>query len=271
MEVKSIIEAYEMKAMGGLVAAWELWERALLPSLLSGAGTWLGRIEETVKLCNSIQYFYWRLVLNVPESCPKLALLCESNSIDMKFHIWNAKCQLLVRIKRLEEEALAKQVYKQAEDSGWPGLGEEVRSICEQIQIPDINKYEVQKQEIHDAIFEAHYSSMISQFSTSKKLQDIKDDNFRQMQEYFKDKNLSNARLKFKIRSKMVDRIPGNFKNRYKYSEEGLNCTDCMVELTQDHCVICPSRASLREDLDMSRLDDTVIYFKRYLAFEKTK
>ena len=112
---------------------------------------------------------------------------------------------------------------------------------------------------------------MISQFSTSKKLQDIKDDNFRQMQEYFKDKNLSNARLKFKIRSKMVDRIPGNFKNRYKYSEEGLNCTDCMVELTQDHCIICPSRAILREDLDMSRLDDTVIYFKRYLAFEKTK
>ena len=55
MEVKCIVESHEMKAMGGLVAAWELWERALLPSLLSGAGTWLGRIEETVKLCNRIQ------------------------------------------------------------------------------------------------------------------------------------------------------------------------------------------------------------------------
>ena len=45
MEVKSMIEDYDMKAMGGLVAAWELWERALLPSILAGAGTWLGKID----------------------------------------------------------------------------------------------------------------------------------------------------------------------------------------------------------------------------------
>ena len=63
-----------MQAMGGLVAAWELWERALIPSLLAGAGTWLGDISETVKLCNSIQNYYWRAVLKIPESCPKLAL-----------------------------------------------------------------------------------------------------------------------------------------------------------------------------------------------------
>ena len=69
----------------------------------------------------------------------------------------------------------------------------------------------------------------------------------------------------------MVDQIPGNFKNRYKYSEEGLNCTDCKVEMTQYHCTIYPSRANLREDLDMSKLDDAVIYFRRYLAVEKTK
>ena len=97
-----------------------------------------------MKLCNSIQYFYWRLVLNVPDYCPKLALLCESKSIDMKFLIWNEKCQLMVRIKRLEEDGFAKQVYKQAEENGWPGLGKEVKHICEQIQIPDINKYNVQ-------------------------------------------------------------------------------------------------------------------------------
>ena len=37
-----------------LVAAWELWERALLPSLLSWAGTWLDKIDKTVKRCNQI-------------------------------------------------------------------------------------------------------------------------------------------------------------------------------------------------------------------------
>ena len=222
-------------------------------------------------MCNKIQYFYWRLIPNVPESCPRLAILCESNAVDMKYRIWNEKCQLLARIKCLEEGALAKQIYKQAEENNWPGLGMEVKYICEQIQIEDINKYKVPKKEIQSAIFEAHYKSMLSQFETSKKLEDIKNDNFRQMQEYYKDKNLANARMKFKIRSKMVDKIPGNFKNRYKYNEEGLNCTECLTEMTQFHCTICPAREALREGLDMSSLDDAVIYFRRYLSLEKKK
>ena len=164
-------------------------------------------------------------------------------------------------------------IYKQAEENNWPGLGMEVKYICEQIQIEDINKYDVPKKEIQSEIFEAHYKSMLSQFETSKKLEDIKNDNFRQMQEYYKDKNLANARMKFKIRFKMVDKIPGNFKNKYnnKYNEEGLNCTECLTEMTQFHCTICPARATLREGLDMSSLDDTVIYFRRYLSQEKKK
>ena len=43
MEIKTIIEEFQMQAMGGMMAAWELWERAMVPSLLSGAGTWFGQ------------------------------------------------------------------------------------------------------------------------------------------------------------------------------------------------------------------------------------
>ena len=271
MEVKNIIEDFEMKAIGGLAAAWELWERALLPSLLSGAGTWLGRIDDSVKLCNQIQKFYWRVIISVPDSCPKLALLCEPGMIDCHFRIWNEKCQLLLRIKMLDENALAKQVYRQAEENKWPGLGSEVREICKQIQIQDINKYSISKQEIQKAIYQAHYKAMMVLFENSKKLKDIKNDNFEGMQSYFNDKNLKNSRMKFKIRSKMVENIPGNFKNRFKYSEKGLNCVSCNTELNQDHCVICPDRAQLRAGLDMNNIDDVVTYFRRYLNNEKKK
>ena len=181
--------------------------------------TWLGSINETVKLCNSIQYLYWCLVINVPDSCPKLTLLCENKSIDMKFCIWNEKCQLLVRIKRLEEDALAKQVYKQAEEKGWPGLGEEVRYICEKIQIPDINKYDVQKKEIQVALFDAHYSSMIQQLENSNKLKDI---------------------IK-----KTLDRSKNTFMTKTCIV---LDFSDCKVEMTHYHGTNCPSRASLLEN-----------------------
>ena len=69
----------------------------------------------------------------------------------------------------------------------------------------------------------------------------------------------------------MVDKIPGNFKNKYRFNEEGLNCTQCKVEFTQYHCTICPARAEMREGLDMNSLDDIVTYFRRYLLAEKKK
>ena len=93
---------------------------------------------------------------------------------------------------------------------------------------------------------------MLSQFEASKKLEYIKNDNFRQMEEYFRDKNIVNARMKFKIRSKVVEKITENFKNRYKYNEEGLNCIEFLTEMTQFHRTNCPARATLGEGLDMS-------------------
>ena len=133
-------------------------------------------------------------------------------------------------------------------------------------QLPDLNKYTIEKRQIQAAIFEAHHKDMLQQFENSKKLKDIKDDNFRGLQDYFHDKNLTNARMKFKIRTKMVENVPGNFKNRYHFNEIGVNCSSCYVEMTQNHLTLCPERNIMREGLDMGNLDDLVIYFKRYLT-----
>ena len=58
-EVKSIVEEFEMKAIGGMMSAWELWEKALLPSLLSGPGTWVGSTSKEEERCDKIQEFFW--------------------------------------------------------------------------------------------------------------------------------------------------------------------------------------------------------------------
>ena len=43
----------------------------MVPSLLSGAGTWFGPNggKLAIDLCENL---YWRVMLKVPESCPKL-------------------------------------------------------------------------------------------------------------------------------------------------------------------------------------------------------
>ena len=72
------------------------------------------------------------------------------------------------------------------------------------------------------------------------------------------------SRLKFKIRTQMVDNIPGNFKNKFKLSNSS-NCSRCKVQLSQDHIKVCPARSHLRRGLDLSKLDDLAIYFARYV------
>ena len=255
-----------MQAMGGLVAAWEVWERALIPSLLSGAGSWLGDIKEAVKLANQILKFYWRIILKVPESCPKWGQKCKTNATDVQWRVWKEKCLLLIRIKALPDGSLAKIVYEEAESRGWPGLGKEVRQICQSLGLPDINKHNVSKTDVKKAIQKDHYKDMLSQFESSRKLKDIKHDNFTTFQNYFNDRNLQNARMKFKIRTKMLDKIPGNFKNKYQNRENGLKCNLCNEEMTQDHCKICPERCEAREGLDMNNLDDLVTYFQLILS-----
>ena len=173
LEIKQIIEDYQMQALGGLAAAWDLWERALIPSLLCGAGTWLGDITEAVKLCDKIQDFYWKIILKVPDSCPKLAIRCEANMRSSKWRIWEEKCLLLLRIKSLGEGSLAKQIYQEAEEKGWRGLGKEVRDICQELKIPDFNQYRMAKKDIQRAIEQSHKEDMMNQFTHSKKLQDM--------------------------------------------------------------------------------------------------
>jgi hypothetical protein len=237
---------------------------------LSGAGNWLADIHNAVKLCNKIQSFIWRVILKIPEPCPKLALRCETKTTDVNWRIWEEKCLLLLRIQDLEDGSLTKVVNQEADDKGWPGLSKEVRQIYKEIGIPDINGYKMRKEDIEKAITKHHYRDMMSQFEGSKKLQDIRHNDFSKIQDYFNDTNLVNARTKFRIRTKMLDKIPGNFKNKYKKFENGLKCNLCPEEMTQNHCKICPARLEIRENLNMENLADLVIYFKSILS-EKTK
>ena len=77
------------------------------------------------------------------------------------------------------------------------------------------------------------------------------------------DKSVSNIRLAFRIRTKMVEKIPGNYKNMFKINKDGLKCSHCeKVVMTQIHCVSCPGFKELREGLDLTCMADMVVYFR---------
>ena len=270
LEIKTIIEEFQMQAIGGMMAAWELWEKAIIPSLLSGAGTWIGNCSKAVDLCDKLQNFFWRVMLSVPESCPKVALRCETGMIGMKWRIWQEKIFLLLRIKNHEEQTLCRQVYEEGKAMGWPGLWKEVTDICEVLGIPDVNHITVSKTAIKKAVFENHYKEMLVDINKSKKLEDIIKDDFREVQGYFHGKSVHKTRLSFRIRCRMVQDIPGNFKSKYSMNGrkmDGLICSHCPGDiLSQNHCLICPAWAQLRQGLDLSNIQDLTIFFQKLLV-----
>ena len=97
------------------------------------------------------------------------------------------------------------------------------------------------------------------------------------MQGYFEDKSVDNGRMAFKIRTQMLPGIPGNFKNKYKKKDDqnpdkGLLCDFCQDEeiLSQSHCAVCPAWEEQRRGLNLSKVEDLVIFFRKMLL-EKEK
>ena len=43
-------------------------------------------------------------------------------------------------IQSLEDGSFAKVIYQEAEEKGWHGLGSEVKEICQELNIEDLNK-----------------------------------------------------------------------------------------------------------------------------------
>ena len=85
------------------MAAWYLWEMALVPSLFHGVGSWLGVSKKAVEACDKLQYFFWRVMFGVPESCPKIALRAETNMLSSKHRIWKEKLLQVMRINIQDE------------------------------------------------------------------------------------------------------------------------------------------------------------------------
>ena len=189
----------------------------------------------------------------------------------MKWRIWQEKIMLILRIKNHSNDTLCKQVYNDGRQRSWPGLPQEVASICQEVGLPDVNSVNVQKSEVKRAIFEHHYRDMVEIVDKQTKLESIKGEDFREIPKYFEEKSIENSRMAFKVRSHMVPDIPGNFKNRYRVKgseNEGLICDQCQEGeiFTQSHCLTCPAWSDLRSGLELTNISDLVTFFRKLLV-----
>ena len=273
-EIVAIIEDFRMQKVGGLVAAFDLWEGAVVPSLLNNAETWVEMSEKTLKDLEELQLMFLRMILKVPQSTPKVALTAETGTLSMEWRIATRKLQFINSVKEMEDTSLAKQIFTEQVKYGWPGLAQEAIDICETLGLPNIVHQEIPQRKWKKIVKDAcitHYDEEIKhKMKSLSKTEEIKDQDF-QRKKYLETDTVEDARLLFRIRTKMVE-CKGNFQNDPGYKRDKWQCDSCNLEVeTQSHVMSCPAYQDIRIGKSLDQDKDLVEYFKEVLIIRNQR
>ena len=61
-KAKALIEDFKLQAIAGMEGAWILWERAIIPTLLSGCGAWIGIGKKIYQKLDEVQNEYLQMI-----------------------------------------------------------------------------------------------------------------------------------------------------------------------------------------------------------------
>ena len=260
----AIVEDFRMQAVGGLMSAWDLWNLAIIPSLLSNCGIWTEIDAISVQKLEEMQDAFVRRILQVPVSTPKVSLRSETGLLSMKLRIWGEKIKMVLAIKKMSKTFLARQVYDEQVRLQWPGLAREVAEICRAVGIQDVNQSSMNKRDVDMAIRKVNKEEIVQEMKDKyKKLDDLVATENGVVKEYMQTKNIAESRLMFRIRTKMLD-LKENMKGKYKNNLERDACDSSEAE-SQSHILRCMGYESLRDGLDLSQDKDLVTYFSQVM------
>ena len=174
IETRAIIDDCRVNTVGGLQAGLDYWEIAYLPSLLNNCQTWTNISEETMTKLENIQNMMFRVLLNVPQTCPKPALCWEMGSLQMKFRIISKKLNFLWHLKNLEDSSLANEIFCAQRDADMPGLVKECYELMDNLKLPNILQESISqiqwKSMVKKAIIKANEDELRRKMMSSSKL-----------------------------------------------------------------------------------------------------
>ena len=138
VESRAIIEDCRVNAVGGLLAGLELWEMAILPSLLNNCQTWINISDESIKILEDLQNTMYRTLLSVPRTCPIPALCWDMGALQMRLRIKQKKLEFLWHLNNLEDGTLAKEMLEVQKEYCMPGLVSECSEWIREASLPNI-------------------------------------------------------------------------------------------------------------------------------------
>jgi hypothetical protein len=259
---------FRMQVVGGLQGAFDIWERAIIPSLMANSGSWVAINKSALKTLTELQNLFCRLAYSCPGSTPLPALLSEAGLLSMDHRVMSEKVSLVTKILNAtsdQEENYARDILQEQLNNGWDGLTKEVVEICKKVGLPNGCTQYIPMDEIKKAIMMSNAQKIKEQMQGLTKLEIIMQEDLRFCQDYIKSLSLEDARLEFRWRTGMLDNR-ANMGRRYS----GKTCPHCeagredgAIESSQ-HWLSCEAYVELRAGLDPEYdLDDRIVFLRR--------
>ena len=155
-EIKALCEDYRMQICGGMVGAINLFEACIVPRLLANSGVWTDISSSVIKKLDATPNLFLQALLRLPSSTVLPSYRAETGLLGMKWRVWESKLLLAAAIMEQEGDVLAREIREQQLEMGWPGLGQEVAAICQEVGLPNVCKEQVSKETIKEDIFYNH-------------------------------------------------------------------------------------------------------------------
>ena len=272
MEIRAVVEDSRAMVIGGIITGLEIWEISVLPYLLNNADTWCNLPSKAVQILEDLQNQFLRNLLATPRSCPTPALLWETGTLSMENRIVKKKLLLYHHLLHLSHDSLAWQVAEIQVKLSLPGLIQECGAISEHLHLPEAiscSKSQWKKQ-VNLKIKEKNKNDILETIARSdyKKLdlEELKAENFER-KDYISKLNMSEARTKFAIRTKMTKSVKLNYKNDPVNKNSLWKCEDCSYVDSQEHILWCQAYEQFRTNKDLSDDKDLVRYFQQVLQY----
>ena len=255
-EAKAIMEDFRMQAMRGMAGAWDLWERAIIPSLLANCGSWVGIGKETYKVLNDLQYKYLRMIYSCPPSTPLIALRTQAGMMDCENRIAVEKVCLVGRILHTgkDKENLCREVLEVQLAMDWPGIIKEVKEICQAVGLEDVTTKYIYREKVKEYMMYYDMKFAKEKMEHLEKCSSIRNQDCRFVQSYMFEKSLEQSRLEFLWQTQMLDT---RITMKEKYQKDKYNCPHFVegkeqgVLETPDHLLnICSAYSDLRAGLN---------------------
>ena len=287
-EIRAVIDDLRSQVCGGLTAGLDIWELAVLPKLLYNAESWQEISKNTVQVLEDLQLQFYRCMMAVGSGCPIPSLYLETGGTLIQYRILQKKLLFLHHVATLPDDSLAKEVFQVQEELNLPGLVQDCRDFLIKGGITCLTKYSKNqwKALVKSEIAKLNKDDILQKTKGYKKIsyEELSKQPFM-LQPYMKTLKISDARLRFKLKTFMTPTIQMNFPSDSEFADQLWTCTGCAnigstdqpsgvtgQRDTQTHVLICPGYAELRQGMNLDEDSDLVKYFslviKRRLDIE---